>query len=77
MIIKGDKGEDFVIKRPEKFGGDIVYKDYKSIEKDFKEKKLHPADLKSGVAEEIINLLKPMKKDYDKLKKISDEAYPK
>jgi len=75
MIIKSDKGEDFVIKRPEKFGGDIVYKDYKALEKDYLDKKLHPADLKTAVAEEIVALLKPMKKEYEKIKKLSKEAY--
>ena len=77
MFVMKDKKQDFVIKRPEKFGGNIVYKDYESLEKDFVAKKLHPADLKAAVAEEIITLLKPMKKDYDKKLKLAKEAYPK
>ena len=76
MFVMKDKKQDFVIKRPEKFGGNIVYKDYESLEKDFVAKKLHPADLKAAVAEEIITLLKPMKKDYDKKLKLAKEAYP-
>ena len=48
-----------------------------SLEKDFVAKKLHPADLKAAVAGEIITLLKPMKKDYDKKLKLAKEAYPK
>lgn len=76
MVLKKDKNQDFVIKRPEKFGGNIVYKDYASLEKDFVAKKLHPADLKTAVTEEIINLLKPMKKDFNKKLKLAKEAYP-
>ena len=76
MIIKKDKGNDFVIKRHEKFGGNIVYKDYETLEKDYVNKKLHPEDLKVAVAEEIINLLKPMKKDFEKKLRLAKEAYP-
>ena len=59
MVLKKDKNEKFVVKRPEKFGGDLVYADYESVEKDFVAKKLHPLDLKNSVAEEISELLKP------------------
>ncbi len=76
MIIKKDKGKDFVIKRDKKFGGNIVYKNYGTLEKDYVSKKLHPADLKVAVAEEIINLLKPMKKDFEKKLRLAKEAYP-
>ena len=76
MLIKKDKAQDFIIKRPEKFGGNLAYKEYKELERDYASKKLHPADLKAAVAEEIINLLKPMKKDYEKKLKMVKEAYP-
>lgn len=76
MVIKEDEGQAFVVKRPEKFGGDKSYKSYKEIEEDFVNKKLHPEDLKKAVAEEIIALLKPVKKDLDKKLKIAKDAYP-
>jgi len=76
MIIKKDKNEEFIIKRPEKFGGNIAYSDYATLEKDYVNKKLHPEDLKKAVAEEIISLLKPMKKDFDKKLRLAREAYP-
>ena len=31
MVIKQDKGEKFMIKRPAKFGGDLEYDDYQTI----------------------------------------------
>jgi tyrosyl-tRNA synthetase len=76
MIIKNDKNQAFVVKRDEKFGGDKSYPSYEDIEKDFVNKKLHPEDLKKAVAEEIISLLKPVKKDFDQKRKIAKEAYP-
>ena len=53
--------------------GDVVYKTYADIEKDFVEKKLHPMDLKKAVADEIISLLKKL--DVKKLKTLADAAY--
>jgi tyrosyl-tRNA synthetase len=76
MVIKNDNNQAFVVKRPEKFGGDKSYTSYDEIEKDFVDKKLHPEDLKKAVAEEIITLLKPVKKDLDKKLKIAKDAYP-
>ena len=76
MVTKHDKSQTFVVKRAEKFGGDVSYLSYAEIEKDFINKKLHPEDLKKAVAEEIIILLKPVKKDLDKTLKIAKEAYP-
>ena len=76
MVIKHDTNKTFVVKRPEKFGGDKSYLSYDEIEEDFMNKKLHPEDLKKAVAEEIISLLKPVKKDLDKKLKIAKEAYP-
>ncbi|ACX73333.1 tyrosyl-tRNA synthetase [Methanocaldococcus vulcanius M7] len=50
------------IKRPEKFGGDLVVNDYEELESLFVGKKLHPVDLKNAVAEEIIKILEPIRK---------------
>ncbi|RLG12491.1 tyrosine--tRNA ligase [Candidatus Pacearchaeota archaeon] len=75
MTIKKDKKEKFIVKRPEKFGGDLEYKNYEDIEKDFINKKLHPLDLKNAVAKEIFNLLKEIQKKKSKLQKIAKEAY--
>ena len=58
MVLKEDKKEKFVVERPKKFGGDVKYSNYKEIEKDFVDKKLHPSDLKNAVAVEINELLK-------------------
>jgi tyrosyl-tRNA synthetase len=75
FIIKKDNGENLVIERPEKYGGNLEYSSYEKIEKDFIEKKLHPLDLKNAVASEINNLLKDFQSN-KKLKKLHESAYP-
>ncbi len=73
MVIKQDKKEQFIIERQNKYGGNINYVDYESIEKDFKSKKLHPLDLKNSVAKEIINLLSKI--DKKGLNELEKKAY--
>ncbi len=50
--------ENFKIKRPEKFGGNITLKNYEELEQNYLEKKIHPLDLKNSVAEYLIRILK-------------------
>lgn len=54
------------IERPEKFGGDLKYDDYPTLQKDYLDKKLHPQDLKNAVAENLIDLLKPVREHLKK-----------
>ena len=54
------------IERPEKFGGNVTYLNYKAVEKAFLEKKLHPLDLKNGVAEALVKFLEPARKHFEK-----------
>lgn len=70
--------EDFVIKRNESNGGNIIYKDYQSLEDDFANKVLHPGDLKVGVETYLNELLIPIQKTFEnpKLKKLAAAAYP-
>lgn len=74
FTIKKDKSEKFIVKRDKKFGGDKSYSSYSEIEADFKEKKLHPMDLKNAVADEINNLLGVIKKD-KKAQELAKLAY--
>jgi tyrosyl-tRNA synthetase len=75
FIIKEDNKEKFLIERPEKFGGNLEYSSYEEVEKDFIEKKLHPLDLKNGVAAEINKLLEKFQASKE-LKKLHKAAYP-
>ena len=75
MTLKQDRKETFIIERPAKFGGNISYKNYAEIERDFIAKKVHPLDLKNAVTKEINALLTPFRKEKVKLEKISKSAY--
>ncbi|MBR9683708.1 tyrosine--tRNA ligase, partial [Candidatus Woesearchaeota archaeon] len=75
MVLKQDRKEPFVIERPEKFGGNLTFKTYQEVETAFKNKELHPLDLKNALAKEISNLLDPFQKQKTKLEKAASEAY--
>ncbi|HIH31344.1 TPA: tyrosine--tRNA ligase [Candidatus Woesearchaeota archaeon] len=74
-LIFRDAKSVFEINRPEKFGGKITYSSYSQLEEDFVKKKLHPADLKNSVAEELIKILEPARKHFEqpRVKKMLEE----
>ena len=51
-----------VIRRPEKFGGNLQYDSYDALEADFAAKALHPMDLKTAAAEYMNEILEPVRK---------------
>ncbi len=73
------EGRSFIVERPERFGGTVAYEKYDELERDFKEGKLHPLDLKKAAAKYLAEILKPVreyferereaKELYDRLKK--------
>ncbi len=75
FVLKKDKGEKFVVERPDKYGGNLEYFDYKEVEKDFVAKKIHPLDLKNSVAREINFILKNFREN-KKLHELHSKAYP-
>ncbi len=66
----------FVINRPEKYGGKVSFKNYTEVEDAFASKQLASVDLKQGVAEELILLLKPLREKIEKNKVLVEAAYP-
>ncbi len=56
---------EFTVKRDDKWGGDLVYKNYEDLEKDYLNKNLHPQDLKSAVALWLIEKLEPARKYFE------------
>ena len=74
IIFISDKSK-LEVKRPAKFGGNKTYKSFNELEKDFMEKKLHPMDLKSAMAEKINEILKPAREHFaqSKVKKLKEE----
>ncbi|MBR9689934.1 MAG: tyrosine--tRNA ligase [Candidatus Altiarchaeota archaeon] len=55
----------FEIHRDEKYGGNSRYTDYESVEADFISGKLHPSDLKSGLAKFVVDLLAPFRREFE------------
>lgn len=52
---------DITVERPSKFGGNVTYTNYKELESDFSQKKLHPSDLKDTVSKYIIGIIRPIR----------------
>ena len=66
--------EKFLIERPEKYGGNVEYKLYKELEKDFQDGKLNPPDLKPAVIKYLNELLEPIRKHFDEDEKAKELA---
>ena len=60
------KDNCFTINRTEEYGGVCEYKIYDDLENDFRDKKLHPVDLKQGVSAWLIDLLEPVREYFNK-----------
>jgi len=57
--------EKLEIKRPEKFGGNVVYKKYEDLQEDFVAKKLHPADLKDACGKYLAEICGKIRKSWE------------
>lgn len=61
-----EKFKTMEIKRPAQFGGDLSLGSYAELEKMYRVGKLHPADLKSATAGYINEMIKPIRKHFEK-----------
>ena len=52
---------EVLVERSTKFGGNMTYTNYKQLESDFSQKKLHPADLKNTVERYVIKIISPLR----------------
>jgi tyrosyl-tRNA synthetase len=62
----------FTVQRPAKFGGPITFSSLKELQKTYAEGKLHPADLKNGVAEELARILEPVRRYFENVKEAKE-----
>jgi len=70
------RGEAFIVERPEEYGGDLTYEDYESLESDFVSEELHPADLKPAAGEYISKVIDPVRERLAGREDLLAEAYP-
>lgn len=66
-------GQAFIIDRPEKHGGKLIYLESRELVSDFMNEELHPADLKKAVKRELNAMLEPVRmyfRDNPKAKKL-------
>lgn len=69
--------KEIVIERPVKFGGDITFKNYSDLEKEYVAGKLHPQDLKNAAIKYLIEVLRPVRKYVENHPELLKEAFPK
>jgi len=60
---------EFTVERPAKYGGPVTYYSYEEVERDFREGKLHPLDLKLATAEYLDKLIAPIREHFEKNKR--------
>jgi tyrosyl-tRNA synthetase len=54
------------IERPEKFGGNLEFKSYEELEKEYTAGKIHPVDLKNSTINSLEMLISPIRKKFEK-----------
>ncbi|MDI6654989.1 MAG: tyrosine--tRNA ligase [Candidatus Hydrothermarchaeota archaeon] len=60
------KFSEVKIERPEKFGGDIIFKSYQEMEEAYKKELLHPQDLKNAASKYVAEILVPVREHLKK-----------
>ncbi len=53
-----------MVERKKEYGGEIEYTSYSQIEADYGNGKLHPTDLKNNVADSLIAILEPIRREF-------------
>lgn len=53
------------VDRPAKFGGNVEFSSYSELEEAYRSGKLHPLDLKRAAAEELVEILAPVRKYFE------------
>jgi tyrosyl-tRNA synthetase len=74
--VLGERGDPFVVERPEEYGGDLVYEGYEELEADYVSRELHPADLKPAAARAISAVVDPVRERLLERPELLAAAYP-
>jgi tyrosyl-tRNA synthetase (EC 6.1.1.1) len=74
--VLAERGEQFVVERPDEYGGNIVYDSYAELEAEFVSGELHPADLKPAAGEAVSSVIAPVRERLTEDPDVLREAYP-
>ena len=74
--VLAERGETFVVERPEEYGGDLTYDEYGELESDFVSGELHPADLKPAAGAAISEVIDPVRERLLDAPELLEDAYP-
>ena len=74
--VLAERGEQFVVERPDEYGGNIVYDSYPELEAEFVSGELHPADLKPAAGEAVSSVIAPVRERLAEDTDTLAEAYP-
>ena len=66
------KFPEFQIERPSKYGGNMVYDDYKKLEYDYIQKKIHPKDLRDSVSIYLNKVIEPVRNHFKNMTILED-----
>lgn len=59
------RNEKFIVERKDEYGGNIIFDNIDEVREMYKKEDLHPDDFKNGIISYIINLLSPIKAEFD------------
>ena len=68
--------QGLLVKREEKYGGDVFYSNYDQFEKEFVEKRIGSVDLKPTIAKLLIDWIRPIREEINKKADLIKLAYP-
>jgi tyrosyl-tRNA synthetase len=66
MILWPEIDGEFVVERPDEYGGNLEFATFDEVEASFDDGELHPLDLKQAVAEELNTVLDRVRSYFDK-----------
>jgi len=72
LVIFPEK-DQLVIPRPAKYGGPETFESFERIANVYGEGKIHPLDMKNGVSEALIEILKPVREHFEKKPEILEK----
>ncbi|MDY6769609.1 MAG: tyrosine--tRNA ligase, partial [Candidatus Nanohaloarchaea archaeon] len=70
------RGDAFVVERPDEYGGTVAFDAYDDLEEAYVAGDLHPADLKEAAAGYISEALQPVQERFDGEEELLQRAYP-